>query len=545
MKISKLQAALPSSFEYRMGVVERLAFSQQELRSRSLSRPRQDCRQKNGRRPRHCARWIGRPTTAYSDSGIPLRVCISSRSNSRSKWCIAMCSLIGKSMSLLWKKMKALFLQTKICEVSQIRINKNPPCLVVNKHLLQVETSNQTWWRKQFGVLFPFSISNFRCGIQWFHWKQTTSFARHIISCNAVAFPNQVVGGRESLLNKGKFLSVHGCSFSRRHIEWQRAQRTSEAFFAFLVVVWFSVGQWFLSWSHSNFCLASVGHWNWTSWYMISQHDLQTFSLGDLVFLLQLLSTALYCHHKCYFHNRGFGFCWITVGCRGFSGWFAKRWRFATVPHPRSAGKDLVGPGPKSRPRYALGERHLGKHLLQQAILCQPSTEMEAFGMPSRPATGATGEACKDAQASFGSWPLEANRCQHRCNFLERRPRGQDGRCSEKVVWHHFAISRNSRNSETVTSLSRSCRTTSHAQGHFVREGSSHVDQESQLHAQVHWEAARGQGPSSWRRVFLVCIFLWLEKQRNCLESTQIYCWSHQIYRICFWHWRAQSETAF
>jgi len=26
-------------------------------------------------------------------------------------------------MSLFWKKMKALFLQTKICEVSQIRIN--------------------------------------------------------------------------------------------------------------------------------------------------------------------------------------------------------------------------------------------------------------------------------------------------------------------------------------------------------------------------------------------------------------------------------------
>ena len=48
-------------------------------------------------------------------------------------------------MSLFWKKMKALFLQTKICEVSQIRISKNPPCLVVNKHLLKVETSNQTW----------------------------------------------------------------------------------------------------------------------------------------------------------------------------------------------------------------------------------------------------------------------------------------------------------------------------------------------------------------------------------------------------------------
>ena len=62
-----------------------------------------------------------------------------------------------------------------------------------------------------------------------------------------------------------------------------------------------------------------------------------------------------------------------------------------------------LDPGPKSRPRYALGERDLGKHLLQQTILCQPSTEMEAFGMSSRPATGTTGEACKDAQASFGS----------------------------------------------------------------------------------------------------------------------------------------------
>ena len=123
-------------------------------------------------------------------------------------------------------------------------------------------------------------------------WKQTTSVARHIINCNAVAFPNQVVGGRESLLNKGNFLSVHGCSFSRRYIEWQRALRTSEAFFAFLVVVGFSICQWFLSWSHSNFCLASVGHWNWTSWYMISQYDLQTFSLGDLIFFI---ATAQHC----------------------------------------------------------------------------------------------------------------------------------------------------------------------------------------------------------------------------------------------------------
>ena len=182
-------------------------------------------------------------------------------------------------MSLFWKKMKALFLQTKICEVSQIRINKNHPCLVVNKCLLMVETSNQTLWRKQFSVLFTFSLWIFRCGIQQFQWKQTTSLTRHIINWNAVAFPNQVVGGRESLLNKGIFLSVHGCSISRRYITWQRAYRIPEAFFAISVVVCFSFGQWFLSWSHSNFCLASVGHWNSPSWYVISQHDLQAFSL--------------------------------------------------------------------------------------------------------------------------------------------------------------------------------------------------------------------------------------------------------------------------
>ena len=73
-----------------------LAFSQQERpgsRSKSLS----DWPQKSGRRPRHCAHWIGRPITAYSDFGIPPRVYTSSRSNSRSKWCIATCSLIGKS----------------------------------------------------------------------------------------------------------------------------------------------------------------------------------------------------------------------------------------------------------------------------------------------------------------------------------------------------------------------------------------------------------------------------------------------------------------
>ena len=59
-------------------------------------------------------------------------------------WSQLILVLWRNKMSLFCKKMKALFLQTKICEVSQIRINKNHPCLVVNKCLLMVETSNQT-----------------------------------------------------------------------------------------------------------------------------------------------------------------------------------------------------------------------------------------------------------------------------------------------------------------------------------------------------------------------------------------------------------------
>ena len=59
-------------------------------------------------------------------------------------WSHLILVLWRNKMSLFWKKMKALFLQTKICEVSQIRINKNHPCLVVNKCLSMVETSNQT-----------------------------------------------------------------------------------------------------------------------------------------------------------------------------------------------------------------------------------------------------------------------------------------------------------------------------------------------------------------------------------------------------------------
>ena len=112
---------------------------------------------------------------------------------------------LHNTMSLFWKKMKALFLQTKICEASQIRINMNHLCLVVNKRLLRVETSNQMWWRKQFSVQHPISIFNFSMWHSIIPLETTTSFTRHIIVCDAVAFPNQVVGGRESLLNKGNF----------------------------------------------------------------------------------------------------------------------------------------------------------------------------------------------------------------------------------------------------------------------------------------------------------------------------------------------------
>ena len=63
------------------------------------------------------------------------------------------------------------------------------------------------WWRKQFGVQLPISIFNFSMWHSIIPLETTTSFTRHIIVCDAVAFPNQVVGGRESLLNKGNFFT--------------------------------------------------------------------------------------------------------------------------------------------------------------------------------------------------------------------------------------------------------------------------------------------------------------------------------------------------
>ena len=88
----------------------------------------------------------------------------------------------------LLKKMKALFLQTKLCEIPQIRINLNFLGLVVSKHG-QIESYNQTLVTQTSGVLSqnPFSIHS-----MWFSTislKQSTSVTRHIIDGNVWLFP--------------------------------------------------------------------------------------------------------------------------------------------------------------------------------------------------------------------------------------------------------------------------------------------------------------------------------------------------------------------
>ena len=79
-------------------------------------------------------------------------------------------------------------------------------------------------------------------------------------------------------------------------------------------------------------------------------------------------------------------------------------------------------------------EKDLGKHFLQQAILCQLSAKMETVGLSSKSATGIAGEACKGAETSFCCRPLETNCCEHRGNLLERGSRGKNGCCFEKMV---------------------------------------------------------------------------------------------------------------
>ena len=99
--------------------------------------------------------------------------------------------------------MKALFLQTKICEISQIRINLNSLGLVVNKHCQRLKHTTKLGDANKLAFYFKIQFQYSRCGFQQFHWKQSTSVTRHIIDGNVVAVPNQVVGGRVSLLNQG------------------------------------------------------------------------------------------------------------------------------------------------------------------------------------------------------------------------------------------------------------------------------------------------------------------------------------------------------
>ena len=101
--------------------------------------------------------------------------------------------------------MKTLFLQTKNCEVSQIRINLNSLGLVVNKHCQRLKHTTKLGDANKLAFYFKIQFQYSRCGFRQFHRKQSTSFTCHIIDENAVAVPNQVVGGRVSLLNKGNF----------------------------------------------------------------------------------------------------------------------------------------------------------------------------------------------------------------------------------------------------------------------------------------------------------------------------------------------------
>ena len=74
-------------------------------------------------------------------------------------------------MSLFWKKMKALFLQTKFCEISQIRINLNSLGLVVNKHCQRLKYTTKLGDANKLAFYFKIHFQYSRCGFQQFHWS--------------------------------------------------------------------------------------------------------------------------------------------------------------------------------------------------------------------------------------------------------------------------------------------------------------------------------------------------------------------------------------
>ena len=159
--------------------------------------------------------------------------------------------------------MKALFLQTKICEISQIRINLNSLGLVVNKHG-QVETYNQTLvtqtsWRfisksnfNTLDVVFNNFIETIHiCHMSHHRWK-------------CVAVPNQVVGGRVSLLNKGNFCQCMVARFradtlrDKGRTAFQRPSLQSQSWLVFHLA--------------SGFCLGVIATFAWLLWDIDTQH---------------------------------------------------------------------------------------------------------------------------------------------------------------------------------------------------------------------------------------------------------------------------------
>ena len=83
--------------------------------------------------------------------------------------------------------------------------------------------------------------------------------------------------------------------------------------------------------------------------------------------LLQLHSTAVYCYHKRFSPS----WTWVLLNHSWLPGFFRvihKQMRICHSSLLQICWRGPGWPGPKPRPRYALGERHLGKHFLQQTI---------------------------------------------------------------------------------------------------------------------------------------------------------------------------------
>ena len=95
--------------------------------------------------------------------------------------------------------------------------------------------------------------------------ETTTSFTRHIIVYDVVAFPNQVVGGRESLLNKGNFLSQ--CMVARF-----RADTLSDKGRCALQRPSLHSSSWLGFQFASGFCLGVIATFVWLLWDIETEH---------------------------------------------------------------------------------------------------------------------------------------------------------------------------------------------------------------------------------------------------------------------------------